>query len=77
MVNVSKKRKNKYDFYVIKITGINNFGNTLIFALAFTNIKCQASYDWVFKHFLERAKAEYVPDPKMIILPIEQEIIES
>lgn len=55
MVNVSRRRKNKYDFYVIKLTGINNFGNALVFAIAFTNIKCKATYDFVFKQFLERA----------------------
>jgi hypothetical protein len=41
LINVSKKRKNKYDFFVIEFTGINNFGNTLVFAVAYTNIKCK------------------------------------
>ena len=77
MVNVSRRRKNKYDFYVIKLTGINNFGNAIIFAIAFTNIKCKASYDYIFKHFLDKAKTEFVGPPKLMVLPIDEDLLES
>ena len=77
MLNVSKKRKNKYDFYVIQFTGINNFGNSLVFATAFTNIKCKETYNWVIQHFLERAKTQSIPKPQMMILPLDQDLIDS
>jgi hypothetical protein len=71
MINVCKKRKNKYDFYALKFTGMNNFGNTLIFAIAFTNIKCKASYDYIFKQFLERSKTQLIPVPQLFVLPLD------
>ena len=56
MVCISKRRKNRYDFYVINISGINNFGNTVVFALGFTNIKCKETYDWIFKNYSQMLK---------------------
>jgi hypothetical protein len=51
MISASKKRKNKYGLFQIHITGINNFGRTVVFAVAFTNIKCKESFVWIFKQY--------------------------
>ena len=76
-INVSRRRKNKYDFYAIKFTGVNNYGNTIVFAMAFTNIKCKESYHWILKNFLKKAKSEFIDFPKMMILPLEQDCIDA
>jgi len=39
MVNISKNWKNKYDFYILQFSSINNFGNNVILSVAFTNLK--------------------------------------
>lgn len=77
LVSVSRRRKNKYDFYCIKLTGINNFGNTLVFAIAFTNIKCKETYDWIFKTFIDRAANEFVGKTKLMIVPLEKDMFDS
>ena len=77
LVSISRRRKNKYDFYCIKLTGINNMGNTLIFAIAFTNIKCKETYDWIFKTFLNRAQNEFVGKTKLMVVPLEKDMFES
>ena len=61
----------------MKLTGINNFGNTLIFAIAFSNIKCKETYQWILKTFSDRCKAEYCGKPKLLIVPHEQEIFDG
>jgi hypothetical protein len=44
LINVTRKRKNKYGLFQILMTGINNFGRAVVFATGFTNIKCKEAY---------------------------------
>lgn len=48
LINVTRKRKNKYGLFQILMTGINNFGRAVVFATGFTNIKCKEAYQWIF-----------------------------
>ena len=48
LINVSRKRKNKYGLFQVHMTGVNNFGRAVVFATGFTNIKCKEAYQWVF-----------------------------
>ena len=77
MLNISKRRKNKYDFYVLKLTGINNFGNSIVFAVGLTNIKCKKAYDFFFRLVVEQAKKENTSVPDLLVLPIENELEQS
>lgn len=77
MISISRRRKNRYDFYCLLISGINNYGYAVIFAIAFTNIKCYESYSWIFNHFIKRSKIANIPTkPDLLVCPLEQEIID-
>ena len=54
LVNVAKKRKNKYGLFQVHMTGINNYGRAVVFATGFTNIKCKEAYSWIFQEFYKR-----------------------
>mmetsp|Transcript_5661 Transcript_5661/g.8961 ORF Transcript_5661/g.8961 Transcript_5661/m.8961 type:complete len:87 (-) Transcript_5661:1654-1914(-) len=54
LVNVTNKRKNKYEFFSVLFSGINNMGNIVVFALAFVDIKCKEGYDWILKDNLKK-----------------------
>ena len=47
LMSVSKKRKNKYDFYTVILSSINNYGHPVVLGLGFTNIKCKEAYAWI------------------------------
>eukprot|EP00347_Sterkiella_histriomuscorum_P015287 403357600 len=77
LVSVSKKRKNKYGLFQLHMTGINNFGRTVVFATGFTNIKCKEAYEWIFKQFNQRCISNDIQLPDVFITSLEQDIIDA
>ena len=78
MVSVSKKRKNKYDFYTILLSSINNYGNPVVIGLGFTNIKCKEAYAWLLQCYVNRVRERNGdPQPELMVVPLESEAIDS
>ena len=71
LINVAKKRKNKYGLFQIHMTGINNFGRAIVFATGFTNIKCKEAYQWIFQEFSKRCLSQNVELPAVLITSLE------
>ncbi len=77
LVNVSKKRKNKYGLFQIHMTGINNYGRAVVFATGFTNIKCKEAYNWVFQEFSQRCLNENAELPSVLLTSLEPDILNA
>ena len=75
LVNVAKKRKNKYGLFQVHMTGINNFGRAVVFATGFTNIKCREAYKWIFDEFAKRCHAHQLPLPRVVISSLEPDVL--
>lgn len=78
LISVSKKRKNKYDFYTLLISGINNYGHTVVMALAFLNVKAKESYAWILRSYSDKMTEEgNDPQPNMVVVPLENEALDA
>lgn len=78
LVNVAKKRKNRYGLFQIHFTGINNFGRAVVFAIGFTNIKCKESYRWIFEEFSKKCcLANNLELPSVILTSMEQDLLDG
>lgn len=77
LINVAKKRKNKYGLYQVHITGINNFGRAIVFATGFTNIKCREAYVWIFQEFSKRCLNNGTTLPNIVVTSLEQDVLDA
>ena len=77
MISVSKNKKNKYDFFEIIFSGINNLGNTIVFCIALLNVKSKETYQLIFQIFFEKLNLNKILTPNVFVLPLEQGVIDS
>jgi hypothetical protein len=44
LVTVARRRKNRYGFYQILFSSMNNYGKIVVLGIGYLNIKCKAAY---------------------------------
>lgn len=77
LISVARRRKNRYGFFQVCFSSLNNYGKVIILALGYLNIKCKAGYHWILQKFVERMTEENLKLPRIVVTNMEPELIEA